>query len=74
MVSTRPIKRLRYTEDETDLVLTLREPLAHLAALPPALTTGLVGVGAIPAEHPVGGDRGQIVPTRSRTRSSGERS
>lgn len=36
MVSNRPIKRLRVTEDEGDLVLDLREPLAELAALPPA--------------------------------------
>jgi hypothetical protein len=39
MVSNRPIRRLRFTEDETDLVLDLRAPLAQLAALPPALMT-----------------------------------
>ncbi|HET7094523.1 MAG TPA: hypothetical protein VFI22_13615, partial [Thermomicrobiales bacterium] len=36
MVSDRPIKRLRVTEDDSDIVLDLRQPLAELAALPPA--------------------------------------
>lgn len=39
MVSNRPIRRLRVMEDESDLVLDLRAPLAQLAALPPALVT-----------------------------------
>jgi hypothetical protein len=37
MVSDRPIKRLRVDEDETGLMLDLREALAELAALPPAI-------------------------------------
>ncbi|HEU0116401.1 MAG TPA: hypothetical protein VFQ80_17055, partial [Thermomicrobiales bacterium] len=37
MVSDRPIKRLRATENESGVALDLREPLAALAALPPAV-------------------------------------
>jgi hypothetical protein len=39
LVSNRPIRRLRTTEDESDLVLDLRESLAQIAALPPAIMT-----------------------------------
>ena len=39
VVSNRPIRRLRVTEDETGLVLDHGDALAQVAALPPALTT-----------------------------------
>jgi hypothetical protein len=39
VVSNRPIRRLRITEDDSDLVLDLRESLAQIAALPPAMMT-----------------------------------
>lgn len=39
MVSSRPIKRLKVTHDESGLLLDPREALAALAALPPTNTT-----------------------------------